>query len=151
MLKDASAREKEVLSGLAYQRNEATLHWDESVMPKNRRAWASWNYHVDGTQAELPVVTYWMNELQGIQSKRNYFVTLNRTQDIDPSKVLKQILYHHPIYSLDAVAAQERHAEIDGQNGVHFAGAYWGYGFHEDGVKSGLRVAQRILEGVAVH
>ncbi|MCA9001152.1 MAG: FAD-dependent oxidoreductase, partial [Planctomycetes bacterium] len=146
MLQDATPLETEVLSAFAYQRNEATLHTDESVMPKSRRAWASWNYHVLTEGPDLPVVTYWMNELQGLRAQKNYFVTLNRAQEVDPGQVIRQIIYHHPVYSHGAVAAQERHHEIDGVHGVHFCGAYWGYGFHEDGVKSGLRVARRIQE-----
>ncbi len=144
MIEDASGVEREILSAFPYQRNEATLHTDESVMPRRKRAWASWNYHVLPTGSDLPVVTYWMNELQSLQSKTQYFVTLNRAQEICPDKVQKQIIYHHPVYSEDAVAAQQRHGEIDGAHGLHFCGAYWGYGFHEDGVSSGLKVAERI-------
>ena len=151
MLKDATPLERELLRALPYQRNEATLHTDESLMPKRRRAWASWNYHVESENpGGLPLVTYWMNELQGFDQPVNYFVTLNRTHAIDASKIVREILYHHPIFSLEGVRAQTRFEEIDGVNHVHFAGAYWGYGFHEDGVKSGLRVAERILEGVPV-
>ncbi|HPF13192.1 MAG: FAD-dependent oxidoreductase [Planctomycetes bacterium] len=150
MLRDATPREREILGAFAYQRNEATLHTDSSLMPQTRRAWASWNYHVTQPASDLPTVTYWMNELQRFQAAKDYFVTLNRTADIDPNQVLRQIVYHHPIYSQAAVDAQARHHEIDGVAGVHFAGAYWGYGFHEDGVKSGLRAAERVEQGVPV-
>ncbi len=151
MLKDATPEERAALRALPYQRNEATLHTDESLMPKRRRAWASWNYHVRAENpGGLPQVTYWMNELQGFEADRNYFVTLNRTQDIADEHIIKEILYHHPIFSLEGIAAQQRFEQIDGVNNVHFAGAYWGYGFHEDGVKSGLRVAERILAEVPV-
>ena len=143
VLADATPLEREVLAALPYQANEAVLHTDASVMPKRRRAWASWNYHVMDPPSALPTVTYWMNRLQGLECRRDYFVTLNR-DDIDPSKVLRRISYHHPIFSVDGVRAQARHAEIDGADRVHFCGAYWGYGFHEDGVKSGLAVAARV-------
>ena len=149
MLVDASPLERDILSAFPYQENHATLHTDSSVMPVRKRAWASWNYHVLPSGPDLPVVTYWMNELQGLPSDTDYFVTLNRPDEIRPDAVLKQIEYHHPVYSEGAVAAQDRHGEIDGRNGVHFCGAYWGYGFHEDGVRSGLRVAERVQELVS--
>ncbi len=144
MLADATPLEREVLSAFEYQPNEAVLHTDASLMPRRRMAWASWNYHVTDPPARLSTVTYWMNLLQGLEVPTEYFVTLNRTPDIDPSKVLRVIQYHHPIFTRAAVAAQARHAEIDGVEGVHFCGAYWSYGFHEDGVRSGLAVARNL-------
>ncbi len=144
MLADATAAERDVLGCFAYQRNEAVLHTDASLMPRRRRAWASWNYHVTSPASDLPTVTYWMNNLQGLPGEVPYLVTLNRTADVDPAKVLRSFVYHHPVYSVEAVRAQARHAEIDGVHGVHFCGAYWSYGFHEDGVRSGLRVAERV-------
>ena len=150
ILEDATADEDEILGAIEYQPNEAVLHTDSSLMPKRRRAWASWNYHLTDPASDLPTVTYWMNALQGFEANNEYFVTLNRTADIDPSKVLRTIAYQHPIYSVAAVQAQKRHHEIDGVHGVHFCGAYWSYGFHEDGVQSALRVTRRIQEEVAV-
>jgi len=144
MLADATPLEREVLSAFEYQPNEAVLHTDASLMPRRRMAWASWNYHVTDPPARLSTVTYWMNLLQGLEVPTEYFVTLNRTPDIDPSKVLRVIQYHHPIFTRAAVAAQARHAEVDGVEGVHFCGAYWSYGFHEDGVRSGLAVARNL-------
>jgi predicted NAD/FAD-binding protein len=149
LLVDADASERELLSAFAYQRNEVLLHTDASLMPRARRAWSSWNYHVTNPPADLPTVTYWMNQLQSLSGDRQYFVTLNRNADVDPSKVLRSFVYHHPIYSLEAVRAQARHAQVDGSRGVHFCGAYWGYGFHEDGVKSGLAVAENIARACA--
>jgi uncharacterized protein len=146
MLGDASPLEREILGAFEYQPNEAVLHTDRSVMPKLRRAWASWNYHVLDPPSVLPTVTYWMNLLQGLDCREDYFVSLNR-DDIDPMRVLRRISYSHPVFTAATVAAQQRHAEIDGSNRVHFCGAYWGYGFHEDGVKSGLVVAERIAAG----
>ncbi len=150
MLRDASKREREVLGAFGYQRNEAVLHTDDCLMPRRGRAWASWNYHVTDPPTELPTVTYWMNNLQSLSIETPYLVTLNRTAAVAPEKVLRSFVYHHPIYSVASVAAQRRHAEIDGQDGVHFCGAYWSYGFHEDGVKSAQRVVQNIREQVAV-
>lgn len=145
----ATALEREVVGSFGYQRNTAVLHRDASLMPKRAKAWASWNYHVTEPASDLATVTYWMNKLQSLPTDTDYFVTLNRDADIDPSTIDRSIVYHHPIFTLDAVAAQARHDEVDGVGGVHFAGAYWRYGFHEDGVMSGLRVAQRILDPMA--
>jgi predicted NAD/FAD-binding protein len=87
-------------------------------------------------------LTYDMNLLQGLASREEYLVTLNRTDEIDPGRILRTIRYHHPVFSTDAVASQKRHQEISGTGRTHFCGAYWGFGFHEDGVVSGLRVAR---------
>ena len=144
MLVDATPKEREILGAFAFQRNDALLHTDTSIMPRKRRAWASWNYHVTQPVTDLPTVTYWMNRLQSLDSKRDVLVTLNRNEAVDPAHVVKSFVYHHPIFSTTAVAAQQRHAEIDGVAGVHFCGAYWGFGFHEDGVKSALAVLERI-------
>jgi len=150
MLADASPLERDVLGAFGYQRNEVTLHTDDSLMPRQRRAWASWNYHVTDPASELPTVTYWMNLLQSLPASTPYLVTLNRSRDIDPAKVLREFVYHHPIYSTAAVRAQGRHAEIDGQDRVHFCGAYWRYGFHEDGVVSALAATRNLNQLVAV-
>ena len=144
MLADASELQRSVLGAFSYQRNEAVLHTDPSMMPRRRRAWASWNYHVSNPPSELPTVTYWMNNLQRLRATDPYLVTLNRTAEIDPASVIRAFVYHHPIYSAAAVRAQGRYAEVDGEGGVHFAGAYWGYGFHEDGVRSGQHAAERL-------
>ena len=154
LLADATLHERAILGAFAYQRNEAVLHTDASLMPRKRRAWASWNYHVGDPPSDLPTVTYWMNRLQGLPERghageRPYLVTLNRSEAIDPTQVLRSFVYHHPVYSSEALRAQQRHAEIDGARGVHFCGAYWGFGFHEDGVKSGLAVARRLGRAVA--
>jgi predicted NAD/FAD-binding protein len=140
LLADPSQAEREVLGAFGWQRNQAVLHRDATLMPRARRAWASWNYHVGPEPAGLPMVTYWMNNLQRLETREGTFVTLNRADAIDPACVLARFTYHHPIYSAEAVRAQARRAEIDGVRDVHFCGAYWGYGFHEDGVESALQV-----------
>jgi predicted NAD/FAD-binding protein len=144
LLRDPTEREREVLAAFDYQRNVAVLHTDRRLMPRHRAAWASWNYHVTRPVAPVATVSYYMNMLQGFEADEDYIVTLNRGDEIDPAKVLRTIEYHHPIYSREAVAAQRRHAEIDGVHGVHFCGAYWGYGFHEDAVRSALVVAGNV-------
>ncbi|HEX6882943.1 MAG TPA: FAD-dependent oxidoreductase [Planctomycetota bacterium] len=143
MLADATPREREVLGAFAYQPNDVVLHTDAHLMPRRRRAWASWNVHRARVPGALPTVTYWMNRLQSLREPRDYLVTLNRTAQIDPARILARFTYHHPVYSRAAVAAQARHAEIDGVHGVHFCGAYWGNGFHEDGVRSAEAVLAR--------
>ena len=137
LLADPSPAEREVLGAIRYQRNEAVLHTHTALLPRRRRAWAAWNYHVlpDGAPVAL---TYNMNILQRLDSATTYCVTLNRTSDIDPSRILKRMVYHHPLFTPDAVAAQARHAELNGVRRTYYCGAYWRYGFHEDGVVSAL-------------
>ena len=147
LLDPPSGAERRVLSAIRYQANEAVLHTDASVMPRRRRAWASWNYRIPREPRAHVQVTYDMTRLQGLDTAERYFVTLNDDGSIDPARVLRRIPYHHPVFDADAVAAQRRHAEIDGAGGVHFAGAYWGYGFHEDGLRSAHAVCERLGAG----
>jgi len=144
MLGDPSEAEWEVLSAIPYQPNEAVLHTDASLMPRRRAAWSSWNFHLSEKPSAGTTVTYWMNHLQRLRSRRQYFVTLNRGDEIDPTKVIRRINYDHPVYTKEGIAAQSRHPEISGQNHTHYCGAYWGWGFHEDGVVSALRVCDSL-------
>lgn len=145
LLRDAAPLERELLSAFPYARNEVVLHTDARVMPRCRRAWASWNAYVPTAGGERVTVSYWMNELQGLRDVPDVFVTLNRNDAIAPERVLRRLVYHHPIFTQASFRAQARQAEIDGRGGVHYCGAYWGYGFHEDGVKSALAVVPRAL------
>lgn len=142
MLADPSPTEKEVLGAIHYQENEAVLHTDTSLLPKRKLAWAAWNYHLLGAQPDRAVLTYHMNTLQNLTAPCEFCVTLNHTQAINPATILRRITYHHPVYSPEAVVAQKRHGEISGANRTSYCGAYWGYGFHEDGVKSALAVCR---------
>jgi uncharacterized protein len=144
MLADPSDREHEILGAFPYQPNEAVLHTDRRLLPRRRRAWASWNYHLLDEPTGLPTVTYHMNRLQDLKAREDFCVTLNRTDAVDPAKVVRKIAYAHPVYTTAGVAAQARHHEISGPNRTHFCGAYWGWGFHEDGVSSAVRVAERL-------
>jgi predicted NAD/FAD-binding protein len=144
LLADATDREREVLGAIRYQPNEAVLHTDTSLLPRRRRAWASWNYHLRDEAEGPPTVTYHMNRLQSIDAGVEFCVTLNRTAEIDPELILGTFAYAHPIFSAAAVSAQGRRAEISGQGHTHYCGAYWGWGFHEDGVQSALRVIEEI-------
>jgi predicted NAD/FAD-binding protein len=143
LLVDASDAEHRILSAIPYQENEAVLHTDVRMLPRRRRAWASWNYHLLESPSGRATVTYHMNRLQSLRAEREFCVTLNRTAAIAPEKVIRTISYAHPVYTSSGVAAQGRVAEISGRNRTHFCGAYWGWGFHEDGVVSALRVAER--------
>jgi predicted NAD/FAD-binding protein len=142
LLRDPLPVEQEVLGAIPYQENEAVLHTDEGVLPKRRLAWASWNYHLQGPSGGRVPVTYNMNILQGFQAPVQFCVTLNNSQAIDPNKILKRITYHHPFFSSKAVAAQKRQAEINGVRRTYYCGAYWRFGFHEDGVVSALNALE---------
>jgi predicted NAD/FAD-binding protein len=144
LLADPSDAEREILGSIRYQPNRATLHTDERFLPRARRAWASWNYHRTGVDTGRAMVTYDLNRLQGIESTRRILLTLNREDDIDPSTILASFDYDHPVLDAAAVRAQRRRDEISGQRGTSFAGAYWGCGFHEDGVQSALHVARAL-------
>ena len=144
LLADPSERERELLGAIPYQSNEAVLHTDRSLLPRRRRAWASWNYHLDEGMAGRCTVTYHMNRLQSLRADREFCVTLNRTAAIDPEQIIRTMQYAHPVYTPAGVAAQSRHHEISGRNRTHYCGAYWGWGFHEDGVNSALRVVREI-------
>lgn len=142
----ANRLERELLGTFPYAPNEAVLHHDVAMLPRRRRAWASWNYHLLEQQTGKPTVTYHMNRLQSLpDSGREWCVTLNRTGAIDPEKIVRTIQYAHPVFTTDGMRAQKRVGEISGgRSRTHFAGAYWGWGFHEDGVVSGLRVAREL-------
>lgn len=144
LLASPTAEEVAVLGAFRFQRNRATLHTDERLLPKRRRAWASWNYRRTGDDQRVPVLTYYANRLQDLESTTNYCITLNADDAIDPSKVIASFDYTHPTFDEAALRAQRRHGDIDGRLRTHFAGAYWGYGFHEDGVQSALRVVERM-------
>ena len=149
LLKDANSTESEVLGHFRFTPNTAVLHTDTSVLPKKSLAWASWNYLIDEpaeqkpAQATKPVLTYHMNILQRLTKQHNYLVTLN--SDIDEAQVIKRIDYSHPVFDKPMIAAQKQWSQISGSGlHTHFCGAYWFNGFHEDGVRSGLRVCQAL-------
>lgn len=143
MLADPSHAEQSVLSAIPYQNNDVVLHTDATVLPSKRLAWAAWNYYVPEHGTEPVSVTYNMNILQNFDDAPETFcVTLNRTRDIDPDKIIEQFQYAHPVFTKEAVAAQQRYPDIGGVNRTHYCGAYWFNGFHEDGVNSALRVAK---------
>lgn len=149
LLADVSPLERDILGAIPYQANDAVLHTDASLLPRRRAAWSAWNATVPSTSTadDRVLVTYNMSILQGLQTREPLCVTLNQTSRIDPTKIIATMNYAHPAYNAASLHAQTRHAEISGAptsgNGrTHFCGAYWGNGFHEDGVSSALRVCR---------
>ncbi|MEA2311765.1 MAG: uncharacterized protein QOE28_1733 [Solirubrobacteraceae bacterium] len=144
MLAEPTALERELLGAFPYQPNEAVLHTDRSLLPRRRRAWASWNYHLLAERSGPPTVTYDMNRLQSLDADRELCVTLNHTAAIDPATIIRTIAYAHPVYTGEGQRAQARHGEVSGADRIHYCGAYWGWGFHEDGVASAHRVVDAL-------
>jgi predicted NAD/FAD-binding protein len=145
LLADPTPAEREVLGAIPYQSNEVVLHTDASLLPRRRRAWAAWNYRRTGSDPSAPVsVTYNMNILQGLGGDTQYLVTLNDTRRIAEDRIIARLSYQHPCYDRAAMAAQWRWEEINGVCRTWYCGAWWGWGFHEDGVVSGIRVARAL-------
>ena len=142
MLAGPTDAESAILGALPYMDNDVVLHTDTRVMPRQRRAWGAWNYHIAGQADDTVRVTYDMNALQTLASDDRFLVTLNGADGVNQDSILFRTTYRHPKYTVEGFAAQGRHAEISGRERTHYCGAYWGFGFHEDGVKSGVRVAE---------
>jgi predicted NAD/FAD-binding protein len=150
---DLMPGEEALLSAIPYQENDTILHTDSSVLPKNPRAWAAWNTFLPKEANRKVAITYLMNHLQGFDAPVNFCVSLNLSDRIDPKTVLRRLTYHHPIFTTEGVRAQAEWNSISRMDRrTHFCGAYWFHGFHEDGVRSGLRVAETFgetLEGAS--
>lgn len=146
ILADSSDEEQKLLSAIPYTENEVALHWDDRLLPENRRTWSSWNYLLE-EQSEQAVLTYNMNILQGIESDNTFCVTLNATRSIDPDKIWGTYRYSHPEFRPEGIRAQHRLKELNGTDNTWFCGAWCGHGFHEDGVVSALSVVDGINQG----
>jgi len=146
ILADATPLEREILGAIPYQKNEAVLHTDTRLMPRARRAWAAWNYHVLPEEGGRVALTYNMNILQSLDAPEPFLVTLNHNDAIDPARIVKRIRYEHPLYTREGVAAQARQHEINGPLNTYFCGAYWRFGFHEDGVVSTLQALEHFRQ-----
>lgn len=142
LLENPTPAEREILGAIPYQENETVLHTDARLLPTRRKAWAAWNAHVPAAAGAPCTVSYCMNLLQSFESPEPFVVTLNRTQDIAADKILARMRYQHPVYTHASVAAQARRHEINGTDRLWYAGAYWGFGFHEDGFRSAVDVAR---------
>ena len=149
MLQHPSTLERDTLSAIEYQENEAVLHTDRSLLPLRKKAWASWNYHIPTDARSNVALTYNMNILQGLKTDNTYCVTLNYTDQIDEGKILKTIQYDHPIFTPKSIIAQENHRLIDGTSRTYFCGAYWRNGFHEDGVVSALNAISHFKQDIS--
>jgi predicted NAD/FAD-binding protein len=139
LLVDPAAEERRALSAFSYTANEAVLHTDERFLPRVRAARASWNYAVNG--AVKPTVTYYLNRLQRLDTDEHYCVTLNRSEEIDPGRIVMRTVYQHPVYTLETLRGQRELAALSGLRHTLYAGAHLGNGFHEDGLASGVRAA----------
>jgi predicted NAD/FAD-binding protein len=148
MLSDPSDVERELLGAIPYQRNDTVLHTDSRLLPSIPKARASWNCLLPRRQQESVVLTYWMNLLQTISAPVDFCVTLNSPEAIAADKVIRRLVYHHPVFSTAAFEAQKRRDEISGVNRTSYCGAYWSWGFHEDGVKSALAVCRQFGKGL---
>jgi len=148
MLEQPTGAESETLGAITYQKNEAILHTDTTLLPKRKLAWAAWNYHILKQQRERVALTYNMNILQCIDAPVTFNVTLNNSDAINPDKILKRIEYSHPMFTPESVAAQQRHGEINGINRTWYCGAYWRNGFHEDGVVSAIEAVEHFNEAM---
>jgi len=148
LLTDASPTERSLLSAFSYQPNRAVLHSDVRLMPQRRAVWSSWNYLAEtaGSRMADPQVsvTYWMNRLQGLTCQRDYLVSLNPLHEPDPALVHAEIEYHHPVFDARAMAAQQQLTSLQGKRRTWFCGSYFGYGFHEDALRSGVEVARAL-------
>ena len=143
LLSDPTTDEKNILGNIKYQKNTALIHTDISILPKRKLAWSSWNYLINQDSNQLVTLTYNMNILQNLKSNKTYCVTINNTKKLNPDKIIKEIIYHHPLFTESSVKAQKQKAIICGSNNTYYTGAYWGYGFHEDGVNSALDVCSK--------
>jgi predicted NAD/FAD-binding protein len=149
LLVDATPLEREILGAIPYQENEVVLHTDTALLPRARRAWAAWNYHVVNGQQQRAALTYNMNILQSLQTRTTVCVTLNHSEHIAPARIIKRLSCQHPLYTPAGVAAQQRQHEINGVQRSYYCGAYWRFGFHEDGVVSALNALEHF--GAADH
>jgi predicted NAD/FAD-binding protein len=144
LLGDPTSAEREILGSIRYQSNSAVLHTDDCLLPRTRRARASWNYRLRATRQRAARVTYHLNRLQSIDSRHDICLTLNEVEAIDADRIVASFDYAHPVLDAPAIAAQKRYDDVSGHRSTWYCGAYWGYGFHEDGVQSALRVCRAL-------
>ena len=144
LIENKSEDEKKILENFKYKKNVCILHKDEALMPKNKKAWSSWNSILDIKNLNKNCVTYWLNKLQNLKTEKNYFLTLNPILEIDSKKIIKTVKFSHPFYDIKTLNAQKDLSKLQGINNSWFCGSYFGYGFHEDGLKSAINVANKL-------
>jgi uncharacterized protein len=146
LLADPTADQQRLLSCFKYQANKATVHTDESIMPKAKIAWSSWNYRIDQSDRfAQPSTIYWMNSLQGVSDKKNYFVSINEAKEVDPRKIIREIDYTHPLFDVKAIEAQKELKSLNQTGPMYFCGSYFRYGFHEDALMSAVELCSSLL------
>ncbi|MEO6851326.1 MAG: FAD-dependent oxidoreductase, partial [Mucilaginibacter sp.] len=146
LLDTPSPREQKLLSAFKYQYNKAVLHTDESIMPKAKLAWSSWNYRIQQQGGKLlPSTIYWMNQLQHVSEKKNYFVSINPHDNLDEKKILKEIDYDHPLFDVSAINAQAELHTLNQSGPIYYCGSYFKYGFHEDAFASAVNLCSQLL------
>ena len=144
LIQDPTEKEKKFLSNIKYKKNLAYLHSDDQLMPDRKNAWSSWNSILNNKDINKNSVTYWLNKLQNLKTKTNYFLTLNPINQIDKKKIIKIIEFSHPFYDLETIRTQKNLVKIQGINNTWFCGSYFGYGFHEDGLNSAIEISRQI-------
>ncbi len=144
LIKNPTDNEKKILKNFQYKKNLAYLHNDDFFMPKNKKAWSSWNSILDKHNTNKNCVTYWLNKLQNLKTDKDYFLTLNPITELDKKKIIKKIEFTHPFYDMKTIKAQKYLSELQGVNNNWFCGSYFGYGFHEDGLKSAIDIANKL-------
>ena len=144
IINDPTAEEKEILRNFKYRENIAVIHFDESIMPKNTKAWCSWNSSMSKDNIEKTSVTYWLNQLQNLKIDRNIFLTINPFREVPDNKIFKKIKFTHPYYDNDALSNQNNLKKIQNKKNILFCGSYFGYGFHEDGIKSSIEMLKTL-------
>ena len=144
LINNPTENEEKILKNFEYKKNVAYLHNDIFFMPKNKKIWSSWNAILDKHDLNKNCVTYWLNKLQNLKTQKDYFLTLNPIANIDKSKIIKKVEFTHPFYDMKTVKAQKYLSELQGVNNSWFCGSYFGYGFHEDGLNSGIDVSNKL-------
>ena len=144
IINDPTAEEKEILKNFKYRQNTAVIHFDESIMPKNTKAWCSWNSSMSKDNIEKTSVTYWLNQLQNLKIDRNIFLTINPFREVPDNKIFKKVKFTHPYYDNDALSNQNNLKKIQNKKNILFCGSYFGYGFHEDGIKSSIEMLKTL-------
>ena len=144
LINDPTENEKKILKNFQYKKNIAYLHNDHRLMPDRKNVWSSWNSILDKDDIKKSCVTYWLNKLQNLKTSKNYFLTLNPIISIEDSKIIKKVEFTHPFYDIKTINAQKYLPELQGVNNSYFCGSYFGYGFHEDGLKSGIDVSNKL-------
>ena len=144
IIEDPTEDEKKILSNFSYKENIAYIHTDEKVMPKNKKAWSSWNSSIKKDEIEKNSITYWLNLLQNLKCEENIFLTLNPYFEIDQSKILKKVKFTHPYFDQSALTYQSKLKNLQNKRNILFCGSYFGYGFHEDGIKSSIEMLKNL-------